>query len=167
MPDEDILLSLCINSCRKRFLRLKNFCDIAEFLRVRGEPDWNVFARKARERRCSGIACAALFASRITFGAPVSLKTLTLDVGPVQARIIRYLFSKMWLTWVFEPGGDAGIRRNALGLLLAYASHGHRAAWGRAVRGGWRHISRVASRRLRAIRIFPRRIRRSVRWVPE
>ncbi|HEY3823236.1 MAG TPA: nucleotidyltransferase family protein [Bryobacteraceae bacterium] len=127
MSDEDLLLSLCINSCRKRFFRLKSVCDIAEFLRVRGQPRWELFAQKAHERGCSGIAYAALFASLIALDAPVSPEALAiLDVNSAHAWTMRYLCRNLCFSSL--AGATRGVRiwqhTVAGSLFLAYASHG-------------------------------------------
>ncbi|HEX4133861.1 MAG TPA: nucleotidyltransferase family protein [Bryobacteraceae bacterium] len=127
MSDEDLLLSLCINSCRKRFFRLKNVCDIAEFLRVRGQPRWDVFAQKAGERDCSGIAYAALFAGLITLDAPVSREALAiLDINRAHAWTMRWLCGNLCFSSL--AGATRGVRiwRHTVAgsLFLAYASHG-------------------------------------------
>jgi hypothetical protein len=127
MSDEDLLLSLCINSCRKRFFRLKSVCDIAEFLRVRGQPRWDMFAQKARERGCSGIAYAALFASLIAVDAPVSPEALAvLDVNRAHAWTMRYLCGNLCFSSLAGTTRGVRILRRtvAASLFLAYASHG-------------------------------------------
>jgi hypothetical protein len=48
MSPEDMLLAACINSCRKRFFRLKSLCDIAEIINYFKELDWEVFIHNGR-----------------------------------------------------------------------------------------------------------------------
>lgn len=67
MANEDLLISLCINSCRKRFFRLKHLFDIAESAR-RLELDWERLAARAREDRCEAIVFTALYVTRETLG---------------------------------------------------------------------------------------------------
>lgn len=70
MSSEDLLISLCINSCRKRYFRLKHLFDIAETVR-RLEIDWDRLAAHAREDRCEGIVYTALHVASETLGCPV------------------------------------------------------------------------------------------------
>ena len=70
MSNEDLLISLCVNSCRKRFFRLKHLFDIAESTR-RLDLDWDRLAIRAREDRCEGIVYTALHVTRETLGCAV------------------------------------------------------------------------------------------------
>ena len=70
MANEDLLISLCVNSCRKRFFRLKHLFDIAESTR-RLDLDWDRLAIRAREDRCEGIVYTALHVTRETLGCEV------------------------------------------------------------------------------------------------
>ncbi|MFP5284355.1 MAG: nucleotidyltransferase family protein, partial [Thermoanaerobaculia bacterium] len=91
MANEDLLISLCINSCRKRFFRLKHLFDIAESTR-RLELDWDRLAARAREDRCEGIVYAALHVARETLGCEVP----DLEVPRLQKRLIHRLVAR-WL----------------------------------------------------------------------
>lgn len=70
MAPEDLLISLCINSCRKRYFRLKHLFDVAETVH-RLEIDWGRLAARAREDRCEGIVYAALHIAAETLGCEV------------------------------------------------------------------------------------------------
>lgn len=70
MANEDLLISLCVNSCRKRFFRLKHLFDIAESTR-RLDLDWDRLAARAREDRCEAIVSTALHVTAETLGCPV------------------------------------------------------------------------------------------------
>ena len=70
MSNEDLLISLCVNSCRKRFFRLKHLFDIAETTR-RLDLDWDRVALRAREDRCEAIVSTALHVAAETLGCPV------------------------------------------------------------------------------------------------
>lgn len=70
MSPEDLLISLCINSCRKRYFRLKHLFDIAETVR-RLDVDWSRVAARAREDRCEGIVYTALHVASETLGCPI------------------------------------------------------------------------------------------------
>ena len=71
MAPEDLLISVCINSCRKRFFRLKSLCDIAETVRKFPTLDWERLANKAELYDCSPIIYTALQVTDQTLGCPV------------------------------------------------------------------------------------------------
>jgi len=71
MTPEDLLISVCINSCRKRFFRLKSLCDIAETVRKFPTLDWERLAEKAELYDCSPIIYTALQVTDRTLGCPV------------------------------------------------------------------------------------------------
>jgi hypothetical protein len=67
MDAEDLLISLCISSARKRFFRLKNMCDINETILKFTEANkgcmsinWDEFIRRAKAYRCNDMIYAAL-----------------------------------------------------------------------------------------------------------
>ena len=94
MAPEDLLVSLCINSCRKRFFRLKSLFDIAETSR-RLPLDWSRLADHAREDRCEGIVYGALLAASLTLGAQIPAGILDeLGVPRVRARLLRGLVAR-------------------------------------------------------------------------
>lgn len=99
MAPEDLLLSLCINSCRKRYFRLKPLFDIAETVH-RLELDWDRLAARAREDRCEAIVYTALHVARETLGCEVPdlLPDLLPDLGLPRLRmlLIRRLVAR-WL----------------------------------------------------------------------
>lgn len=93
MAPEDLLLSLCVGACRKRFFRLKALFDILET--AKKGLDWDRFVRQAREDRCEGIAYAALLASSRTLGAPVPAEILArLGVSRTRRALIRTLVER-------------------------------------------------------------------------
>ena len=130
MAPEDLLIALCINSCRKRFLRLKGLFDIAETVRRRPDLDWDRLARKARDYRCEGIVFAALSTAGATVGCELPDGALdSLGLGPVRAALLRRLV--------------AGALRTSLSLLLPYASYRWDQAW-RSFRFALTHPQRAA-----------------------
>jgi hypothetical protein len=111
MSPEDLLVSLCVNSCRKRFFRLKGLFDIAETLRRGGPFDPGRVAVIAREGRCSGVVYAALAAAREALGAPVlqdapaSEKIMeALKIPAWKARLLRRLISAFLRSGSFAEG---------------------------------------------------------------
>lgn len=91
MAPEDLLISLCINSCRKRYFRLKHLFDIAETVH-RLEIDWDRLAARAREDRCEAIVYTALHVAQETLGCEVP----DLDVPRLRMLLIRRLVAR-WL----------------------------------------------------------------------
>jgi hypothetical protein len=92
MNPEDMLLALCINSCRKRYFKLKSLCDIAETLYAYPELDWTKLVQKARSYDCHNIVYTALLVTRETVGCALPEGLLDeLRVGSLRARIIHYL----------------------------------------------------------------------------
>jgi Uncharacterised nucleotidyltransferase len=131
MGPEDLLISLCINSCRKRFLRLKGLFDIAESVRRLAGLDWDRLAERARSYRCEGIVYAALFITASTVGCDLPEGVLDrLGVNSLRARLLRLLAaSALRSTSLTEigPGGAVGPRGTSL--VLPYASFRWRQAW--------------------------------------
>jgi Uncharacterised nucleotidyltransferase len=94
MAPEDLLISLCINSCRKRFFRLKHLFDVAESTR-RLDLDWDRLAARAREDRCERIVFTALHVTRETLGCEIPAGALeALGVSRSRARLIRRLAAR-------------------------------------------------------------------------
>lgn len=117
MGPEDLLISLCINACRKRFFRLKGLFDLAETMERAG-IDWPRLGRRARASRCEGIVLTALLATRETVGCAMPEGALAeLGVPAGRARLLRLLVAGAVRTLSLATGDRAG-----LALLLPYAS---------------------------------------------
>jgi hypothetical protein len=130
MAPEDLLISLCINSCRKRFLRLKGLFDIAETVRRLADLDWERLARKARLYRCEGIVYTALLTTGATVGCDLPYGALeALAVPAARAALLRRLVAGVLRTTsLSEAGGRVG-SGPVLSLLLSYASYRWDQAW--------------------------------------
>jgi hypothetical protein len=90
MCPEDLLISLCINCCRKRFFWLKSLCDIGETVRRYPTLDWTALAEKARQYGCQNIVYAALYVTSRTLGLDMRDSVLdSLNVSRVRAMCIR------------------------------------------------------------------------------
>lgn len=135
MAPEDLLISLCVNACRKRFLRLKGLFDIAEStMRLQG-LDWTRLAARAREDGCEGIVYAALRVTASTLGASVPPSALEdLRLHPLRVRLLRAAIARFLrgATLTRDPADrqGAGAPGSLLSLLLPYASY----RWGQALR---------------------------------
>lgn len=126
MTWEDMLLSLCINSCRKRFFRLKAVCDCAETVKRAGDRlDWDLFIVKTEVYGCGGIVYAALSAADQTVGASLPQGLLdALPVAAVRRRALDQLLNRASLAAydsIFE-GREVFGRNVDASLLLQYAA---------------------------------------------
>ncbi|MBX2998308.1 MAG: nucleotidyltransferase family protein [Caldilineaceae bacterium] len=135
MRPEDLLLTACINACRKRFFRLKSLFDIAVILEAHSELDWEWLAARAHQFKCHSIVYTALLATRQTLGCAVSDKMLhKLAVHPLRAAATRLLLAlltprlSLSATYPFK-GPDLFGRRSTLSLLLTYASYSPSQVW--------------------------------------
>jgi hypothetical protein len=121
MAPEDLLISLCVNSCRKRFFRLKHLFDIAESVHRLAGLDWERVAVRAREDRCEGIVHTALLAAAGALGARIPSGALdALNVSHLRSAVLRRLVDRF-----LERGA-----LDAPSLLLPYASY----RWSQALR---------------------------------
>ena len=71
MSSEDMLLAACINSCRKRFFRLKSLCDIAEIIAYYQELNWMKFLELIHKYNCELIVYTALMTTLCTVDCEV------------------------------------------------------------------------------------------------
>lgn len=92
MSPEDMLIAVCINSCRKRFFRLKSLCDIRETVGTYPDLDWSTLARKANQYQCQAIVYTALFVAQRTVGLdfPADLHH-RMKINPVRLKLLHYL----------------------------------------------------------------------------
>lgn len=92
MSPEDLLIAACINSCRKRYFRLKALCDIATILKRFEDLNWERLINKARDYDCQVIVFTALLTTEHTVGCRLPPALLDdLAVGRLKSRLIRYL----------------------------------------------------------------------------
>jgi hypothetical protein len=137
MAPEDLLISLAINLCRKRFLHLKGLFAFAETVRRLG-PDWARLAERAREDRVEGIVYTALLVTRKTLEAPIPPEAFTaLGLLAARERLLRLMVGALLATGSLADfaGGRSGRRSGLLGrrlnlsLLLPYASYRKEQLW--------------------------------------
>lgn len=125
MCPEDMLIALCINSCRKRYFRLKSLCDIAETLHAYPSLQWEKLIARARTFHVSAIVYAALLAVRNTLGCPLPNHVLTdLAVPAWRRRLIQVLLRKGSVSAFSSlyAGTQIKSRRLSRFLLLPYAT---------------------------------------------
>lgn len=90
LAPEDFLISLCVNSCRKRFFRAKSLMDISETIQRIDNLNWHRFGELCRQYQCANIAYSALEVTRLTIGCqtPPDLQK-QLGISPLRAANIR------------------------------------------------------------------------------
>lgn len=131
---EDLLISLCVNACRKRYFRLKGLFDVAETVARLRDLDWERFAALAREGRVQGMVHAALVATRETVGCDLPAGALGgLGVSPAKARLLEKLIAAY-----LRRGSLVDRSGETFARLLAYASFRPAEAW-RSVRYSLTH----------------------------
>ena len=90
MSPEDLLISLCINSCRKRYFRLKCILDIAETVHKFHDLNWEVLVEKARSYDSQIFVYTALSVVQSTLGCSLPNHLLdSLGLNPVRKAIIQ------------------------------------------------------------------------------
>ena len=90
MSPEDMLISVCINSCRKRFFKLKSLFDIAEIIEKYPDLNWDELITKAKAYQCHNIAYTALWTTNLTVGCKLPEGVLdAFAVNPVRAAVVR------------------------------------------------------------------------------
>lgn len=135
MSPEDMLISTCTNSARKRFFRLKCLCDIAEIVHRREDLKWEELIKKARKYDCSSLVYAALLATQTILGCDLPDGVLQdLAVDPARAKIIRALVSyasqHMPLSSVHVyTDEDVFNRRVTMPLILKYITYRPYQVW--------------------------------------
>ena len=115
MCPEDLLFTLCLNTCRQRYFRLKALFDIAEAIAHHADLDWQSLVARARTSDSEGIVFTALCAADETLGLPaVAREHYTQLVSRGYARLLRALIK----TSRRSPASPPRLRA----LLLRYAS---------------------------------------------
>ncbi len=129
MSHEDMLISLCINSCRKRYFRLKSLCDIAETTYKLPDLKWDEFVIKARDYDCHIIVYAALIITKLTLGCKVPEFVLE-DLGVNMARrtvinhaLSSFFFPRLSFVEFPFPGKKVFGRQINLFLILPYLTY--------------------------------------------
>jgi hypothetical protein len=128
MAPEDSLISLCINSCRKRFFKLKSNCDIAETVSRSPEMDWECFLEKTTAYRCETIVYAALRVAQRTVGCSLPAGLLErLAAGAYRKALIDRVIGFMLRYLPLTPYPFKGLpifgRELHLSLLLPYVTY--------------------------------------------
>ncbi len=124
MAAEDLLLSLCINSARKRYVHIKSMVDIRETLQ-RCAIDWAILVEKAHAYGIAAIAYAALWVTDRRLDCRLAPNVLNrFDISPVRAGLIRRVEKTIPLSGAIDLRSGAGItllgRRVSPSIALRY-----------------------------------------------
>jgi hypothetical protein len=134
MCPEDLLLAACINSCRKRFFRLKSLLDISAIIERYPGLAWSTFLANARQYDCHHIAYSALLITEMTVGCQLPDGLLEqLPVGRLRAALIQRLIRQLSLDAfsMRHQGLELWQRKVAWPLLLSYLSFEPYQVWRR------------------------------------
>lgn len=129
MSPEDLLISVAINSCRKRYFRLKSILDIAEIIQKYPDLDWGNLSSKAHEYQCNDIVYTAFLVTQKTLGCDMPEGFLNdLRVNPVRAylihRIVEILYQRAALIdFIVPPSGRVLGRELSWSLVLTYTTY--------------------------------------------
>jgi hypothetical protein len=92
MAPEDILVTLCISSARKRYFRLKAMFDIAETVTAYPQMHWQSVVDKAQTYDVAMIVYTALYLTQRYLGMPLpSHRLADLKLSPLRIRLIHQL----------------------------------------------------------------------------
>ena len=126
MSQEDMLITSCINSCRKRYFRLKALFDIAEIIYKFPDMNWAEFVRKAKDYQCNNIVYTALWVTKETLGCAIPTTVCSdLEINHRRARIIQRLISRIssYPLSSLSSGKRIFQRRVGLSLILPYSTY--------------------------------------------
>ena len=148
MSPEDMLIASCINSCRKRFFRLKNLCDIAEVINKYSDLEWEAVVTKSKEYHCNNIIYTALLVTRMTLGCEFPERVINdLTVNSVKSVIIRYIIHNLnqhvslSSLYPFSLGNPLERKFN-LSLVLPYATYNWRQVLFKMI-NSWKTIPKI------------------------
>jgi len=129
MTPEDMLLAAAINSCRKRFFRLKSLCDIVSIIEKYPNLDWQTVINRAHAYKCNTILYTALVVTQNTLGCHLPDGIVTdLKINPLRVSLIHYLVhhlsQRLSLSNLFVQSENATFKRTLnWPLLLTYATY--------------------------------------------
>ena len=96
MSPEDCLIASCINSCRKRYFRLKSISDIAGIIFNFSNLSWDAVIRRSRQCKCSAMSYTALLIAQCALDCPLPDGVLSaFQVSRCRTSIIRHLVARL------------------------------------------------------------------------
>ena len=129
MTPEDMLLTTAINSCRKRFFRLKSLCDLATIVETHLDLDWEAVIRKAHAYKCNTILYTAFVVTQATLGCRLPDGIMTaLKVNQLRGSLVHYLVrslsQQLSLSNLFVQSENATFKRTlSWPLFLTYVTY--------------------------------------------
>ena len=128
MSATDLLLSLCINSSRKRYFRLKSLCDISETIQTKHDIPWEEVTKKARSFQCENIVFTALLVTSMTTGCKLPDGWEEhFDIHPFRQKLITTTVNYLIKRISFYPYPWTGIsvtgRAMHMSLILPYLGY--------------------------------------------
>jgi hypothetical protein len=129
MTPEDMLLATAINSCRKRFFRLKSLCDMASIIQKYPNLDWCTVVSRAHAYKCNTILYTALVVTQNTLGCHLPDGIVTdLKVNQLRVSLVHYLVNhlsqRLSLSNLFVHSENATLKRTlSWPLFLTYATY--------------------------------------------
>lgn len=146
MCPEDLLISVCISSFRKRFFRLKNLCDVAETVQVLSQSShpqlklsWKKLVRKAWDYQCNDIIFAALYVAQRHLDLRLPNELLDqLSTNRLKSRVITFLTHRMSFSELadyseFYSNPTLASRKVDMSLLLPHATYRLSQWWKKAI----------------------------------
>ena len=124
----DLLISLCINSCRKRYFRLKSLCDISETIQIKKDISWQQVVERARNFQCENIIYTALLVTTLATGCnlPADWEDYFV-IRPIRQKLIKTTLDYVIKRISFYPYPNSGIsitgRPMHLSLILPYIGY--------------------------------------------
>ena len=153
-----MLISACINACRKRFFQLRSLCDLHEIATTFSRMDMSRLARKAKHYRCNGIVYSALVSAGFALGSLPCLQAANgLEVNRTRRAIIDYLARRMSFCTLssIHSGFVVWGKDISASLLLPYVSY------------SWNTLGRNARLFLKAMflrrKLWPNQARRQIK----
>jgi len=100
----DSLISLCINSSRKRYFRLKSLCDIHESIQIGRDISWQQLGNRAHAFQCENIVFTAFLVTLLTTGCNLPLNWAEyFNIHPIKRKAIRTAVSYLLDRVSFYP----------------------------------------------------------------
>lgn len=135
MRPEDMLLSVCINSARKRYFRLRSLADLAATLARHPQLNWHRVANRADAWSCSAIVYAALRTVQQATACPlpkealVSLRVASARRWALDRAIARLVHTVPLSAMSYYAGDRLTGRRLSWSLALTCATYRPRQVW--------------------------------------
>lgn len=135
MRPEAMLVSVCINSVRKRYFRLRSLADLAATVTHYPALDWGLVAGYARQWSCRAIVYTALRTMEQTTACPLPAGALpTLGLAPARRWLLDRAVTRLaqhtpLAAMSFYTGAKFTGPRWSWSLALTYATYHPRQAW--------------------------------------